>query len=114
MHFIRKANVLLVLGGRRIGYKKDDPMKRNKDIPQNFILNMVNLEWSILKLRDHDITGLYNFASCQIEDDVYVFGGSMIPFAQSKQLFKISHAEIKRSEAQQRSASRGHNQESAR
>ena len=59
---------------------------------------MINLEWSTLKMKENDVNGLYNFASCQIDDDIYIFGGSKVPFSQSKKLFKITYQEVKKAE----------------
>ena len=111
MHFIRKANILMVLGGRRIGYKFTENMNLTDDIPQHFILNMNNLEWSPLDLRENDVQGLYNFASCKKDDDIYIFGGSKVPFSQSKKLYRITYEEVKKSDLSTKSLLKPHNPE---
>ena len=88
----------MILGGRRIGYRNSMSNTCTDDIPENFILNMITLEWSSLNMRENDITGLYNFASCQVDDDIYIFGGSKVPFSQSKNLYRISYKEVKRAD----------------
>ena len=76
MHFLRHSNLIILLGGRRLG---DAP---NQDISAEFIkethvLNMRTLEWAILKYTGPQLPGIYNFTSCQTaNEDIYVFGGT--------------------------------------
>ena len=76
MHFLRSSNILVLVGGRRLGDKSGTDMNA-EFIRETNILNMKTLEWSVLQFTGSPLTGIYNFASCMTEDgDLYIFGGS--------------------------------------
>ena len=88
MHYLRSTNMLLVIGGRRLG---EAPVK---DMDAEFIsevhaLNMQSLDWSIIAFAGPSLGGIYNFASCLHEEDLYIFGGTSQPHHQNKKLFRI-------------------------
>ena len=69
---------------------------------------MINLEWSVLDLSENEVSGLYNFASCKVDDDIFIFGGSKVPFSQSKKLYRISYQEVKKADISTRSLLKPH------
>ena len=90
MHFLRFSNSILVIGGRKLGEKlSTDPS--SEFIRETHVLNVHTLDWSSLAMPG--LPSMYNFASCQTEDgDLYIFGGTEAPLAQSKKLLRIREA----------------------
>ena len=83
MHFLRSSNLLVLVGGRRLGDRAGTDMDA-EFIRETHILNMQSLEWSILKFTGSPLPGIYNFASCLTDDgDLYIFGGTEEPLHQS-------------------------------
>ena len=90
MHFLREPNLLLIVGGRSL--RGEESMKRNSDyINDTSVLDMLTMEWSIIKLHGYPLKGAYGFASCcNKNDEVFIFGGSIEPNVNSQHLFKLS------------------------
>lgn len=80
MHFLRNSNIMVIIGGRRLGEKSRSDMD-GEFIRETHILNMHTLEWSILEFTGTPLPGIYNFSSCLSDsDDLYIFGGTEEPF----------------------------------
>lgn len=89
MHFIKSSNLIILIGGRRLG-DSNRTMMEAEFIKDTHVLNMRTLEWSILQFRGQQLGGIYNFASCLTsDDDLYIFGGTRDPLHQNKKLFRI-------------------------
>ena len=83
MHFLRASNILILVGGRRLGIKETSDMDA-EFIRETHVLNMHTLEWSILAYVGAPLEGMYNFSSCMTEQgDLYIFGGTMEPLHQN-------------------------------
>ena len=79
MHFLRASNILILVGGRRLGIKATSDMDA-EFIRETHVLNMHTLEWSILTYIGTPLEGIYNFSSCMTEQgDLYIFGGTREP-----------------------------------
>ena len=80
MHFLRSSNLIIIVGGRRLGVVQNADSSDGEFIRDTHILNMHTLEWSILEFVGAPIHGLYNFSSCLSDnDDLYIFGGTEEP-----------------------------------
>ena len=88
MHFLRSANTIVLIGGRRLGEQKSSDINAGF-IKDTHVLNMRTLDWSVIKFSGFDLTGIYNFASCIHEGSIYIFGGTVDPHQQSKKLIRI-------------------------
>jgi len=89
MHFLKNSNMIVLIGGRRLGETGRTEMDA-EFIRDTHMLNMRTLEWSIMRCKGHQMGGIYNFASCLTEDgDLYIFGGTQDPLHQNKKLYRI-------------------------
>ena len=63
MHFLRHSNLVILLGGRRLGDTSNNDMNA-EFIKETHVLNLRTLEWSVLSFTGNELPGIYNFASC--------------------------------------------------
>lgn len=88
MYFLRSANMIMIIGGRRLGDLKGSDINA-EFIKETNVLNMLTLEWSTISFTGYQINGIYNFSSCQHEEDIYIFGGTVDPHHLTKKLLRI-------------------------
>ena len=89
MHFLRSSNLLVLVGGRRLGDRAGTDLEA-EFIRETHVLNVHTLEWSILQFTGTPLSGIYNFSSCMTDDgDLYIFGGTEEPLHQSQKLLRI-------------------------
>jgi hypothetical protein len=70
--------MIIIIGGRRLGDLKGSDINA-EFIKETKVLDMQTLDWSTISFSGFKIDGIYNFASCQHEDDIYIFGGTVAP-----------------------------------
>ena len=89
MYFIRLSNIVVVVGGRKIGNTKNSDGHDNF-FSDTYLLNAETLEWSILEFTGPPLIGIYNFASCLTDEGgLYIFGGTEDPHQLNKNLYRI-------------------------
>lgn len=66
------------------------------EAPKTYLMNLDSVEWTCLSFKENDVRGSYNFATCLMDNDIYIFGGSQVPFNKTSTLHRISFSEGKK------------------